>query len=586
MAYNATHREAQRIAAADQFTEEELRVIKAAQRDYWTFLNTVYAASFKDLNYLGSNGEYRDFTLGGIHQLWSRIVGGAVDADGNQTSVPYKRWRIKAPRLHLKSTVVGRGYLFWRFFSEGEDVDAFYFGYKKPLADEHVTLLKQDILKNPYCRFWTDNNSTATSIIDFTVSFRETKEAPDRPEVKTWRAQAEGEGILSATRGRHPKIVLCDDILSDFANPIESVEIDRINQVFDFVIMNLPPADGTLGVIGTPQSPTDVLAKLESNPVFYCGEYPAVKSYAEEKTLWPEMYDYRRLMVIKKQIGDSAFEVEYQLKPRQSVDQFLSSESLGTCVDNSIQRYEPVEGEVFPNPDKLALYGGMDVGKEIHPSHITMFIEMPPEPGQDQGWLVQVYEKWLDGMNYNDQVALVNEVMRYFNPTRFHFDSTRSELDDRGLTKRASGVKFKKNLKASMATGLEKRVVNSWMTAKGDPLAGPGIVLFGPENSRQIRSLKQMRKDFTATENEDGHGDCFISTMLAVWSCDTGPRWHALGDVQSIFGGRAGQRRGGRDIFCEHEYVEFTLDDPLGPGVRPSQRWRKCRHCGTREQLP
>jgi len=39
-----------------------------------------------------------------------------------------------APRLHLKSTVLGHGYLFWRFFREGGDVDALYIAYKRPLS--------------------------------------------------------------------------------------------------------------------------------------------------------------------------------------------------------------------------------------------------------------------------------------------------------------------------------------------------------------------------------------------------------------------------------------------------------------------
>jgi len=321
-----------------------------------------------------------------------------------------------------------------------------------------MVLLKQDILKNTYCRFWTDNNPTATSLIDFTVSFGEGAEGPkdEGGGQSKWRAKGEGEGILSATRGRHPKVVICDDILSDFANPIESVEIERINQIFNFVILNLPPADGTLGVVGTPQSPTDVLAKLQTNPLFWCGEYPAVQDYEKEEVLWPDMYDYKRLMIIKRTIGEAAFLVEYQLHPRESVDQFLPSDALEACVDSRLKHYEPVAGEVFPNPNNYPLHGGMDVGKEIHPSHVSMFIEMPPEAGQEMGWLIQVYEAWLDHMAYNKQVEVVNELMRYFNPTRFHWDSTRSELEDRALSRQARPFKFKKNVKASMATQLEK----------------------------------------------------------------------------------------------------------------------------------
>ncbi|KKL11568.1 hypothetical protein LCGC14_2544520, partial [marine sediment metagenome] len=476
----ASRREQERIRNSAPFTEEEWATIKAAQADFWTFLTTVYAASFDGELFLYSNGEFGPFVLGTVHHMWADKIGGRQHPDTHGDKMgPYNHWRIMAPRMHLKSTVLGRGYIFWRFFSEGMDVDAFYFDYKKPLAEEHVTILKRDIEKNSFCRFWTDQNPTATSIIDFNVSFREARKK-DMPKLtdkekeklpltdKQWRAECEAEGILAATRGRHPKIVMCDDILSDFADPAESVEIARINDIFERVILSLPPPDGTLGVVGTPQSPHDILHKLQENPLFYCGIFPAVKDYASEDVLWPEMFDFKRLMATKRSITPSAFEVEYQLHPRESIDQFLDTTCIEACLDNALTRFVPREGETWDNPDKMNVYGGMDVGKEVHPSHVVFYVEMPPEPGEgDMGWLLQIYEEWLDGMKYNEQVVMLNELIRYFDPTRFYFDSTRSELEDRGLTKRATGIKFKRSNKASMSTLLEKRINNSWYHYSG-----------------------------------------------------------------------------------------------------------------------
>jgi len=603
----AARRELERIRLSEPFTEAETIIIKAAQQDFWTFLITVYAASFKGMSFLYADGHFGPYKLGEVHQFWAHTVAGNHRPGGDP---PYRRWRVMAPRLHLKSTVLGRGYVFWRFFSEGQDVDAFYFDYKKPLAEEHVQLLKQDIEKNPYCRFWVDMNPTATSIIDFNVSFREAgkdvvdvsegelakarkdKEREDKEDHKggltrkTWRAQCEAEGILAATRGRHPKIVIADDILSDFANPADSSEIARINQIFEHTIKSLPTMDGTLGVVGTPQAPTDILHKLQDDPLFWCCRFPAVKDYEKKDVLWPEMYSYARLMTIKRSIGEAAFLVEYMLHPRESVDQFLRTEAIDACLSETAERFVPMEDETFDNPDNLNVWGGMDVGKEVHPSHVTFYVELPPEKGYDQGWLVQIYEEWLDHMNYNEQVALLNNLLRYFSPVRFYFDNTRSELEDRGLTKRATGFKFKKNVKGSMATLLEKRITNTFYhhTGKGDdPASGPGIVMYGPEDTRQVRSMKQVHKDLTASENEDGHGDAFISNMLAVYACESGPRIRNLGSAQEIFGG---QRTGGgkmHSLECTPDWEEFTIPDPLGIG-RDTKK-RKCRSCGHWEDV-
>jgi hypothetical protein len=226
----------------------------------------------------------------------------------------------------------------------------------------------------------------------------------------------------------------------------------------------------------------------------------------------------------------------------------------------------------------------MDVGKEIHPSHISMYVELPPEPGEDQGWLIQVYEAWLDKVPYNEQVKVVNELMRYFNPTRFHWDSTRSELEDRAMSKQARPVKFKKNLKASMATLLEKRVINSWYhkTGQGEG-AGPGVIFLGHTESRQMRSMKQMHKDFTASETEDGHGDAFVSNMIAVWGCETGPRMKSIGNMQDVWSAQAKSGRKGKNIYCNHEFETHVVPDPLK--LRPDVKYRKCRHCGQKETM-
>ncbi len=201
------------------------------------------------------------------------------------------------------------------------------------------------------------------------------------------------------------------------------------------------------------------------------------------------------------------------------------------------------------------------------------------------GWLLPIYEAWLGGMKYNEPVTMLKELIRYFDPVRFYFDATRSELEDRNLTKRATGIKFARSNKASMATLLQKRITNSWYHYSGsgaDPSAGPGIIMYGPEDSRQVRSLKQVKKDLSATENEDGHGDAFFSNALAVYALESGPRMTDLGSAQDIFGGR---RMGGKMhmLDCTPDWKMYEVPDPLG--IHPPKRYRKCENCGHTEDI-
>src|SRR5436309_5507940 len=128
------------------------------------------------------------------------------------------------------------------------------------------------------------------------------------------------------------------EVLSDFANPLDSAEIEHINQIFEYVIMSLPPVDGTLGVVGTPQSPTDILHKLQDNPQFLTVKFPAISDYDLKTTAWPEMFDFARLQKIKNQVGDNAFEVEYQLYPRELANSFLAADRLRACVGENLAR--------------------------------------------------------------------------------------------------------------------------------------------------------------------------------------------------------------------------------------------------------
>ncbi len=567
----------------EPFSEDELKIIKAAQADFWFFLTHVYARSFEGLEFLYADGLFKPWSLGLLQKTWARLVAG--DALPPERP-PYSRWRIMAPRLHLKSTVLGHGYLFWRFFSEGGDVDALYIAYKKPLAEEHMEKLKRAIAVNPYTRFWRDNNPLARSVIDYTVTFNEQQEDG---EYIDWRAQADPEGIMAASRGRHPKIVICDDILSDFANPLESTEIEHINQIFEYVVMSLPPVDGTLGVVGTPQSPNDILHKLQDNPQFFTAKFPAIRDSEQRATAWPEMFDFVRLEKIKNQVGDNAFEVEYQLYPRELANSFLSMEKLKACVGENLARLQdPLEAgapQHWHNPEGWPFYGAMDVGKAVHPSHIVFFIESP------DGWLLQAYEKWLDGADYNEQVRIINRLIEYFNPVRFYFDSTRSELEDRNLSKRAQGINFRKNIKASMATLLESRVNNSYNISVLRQDTGPGIIFFGPKDSRQIRSMLQVNKELEASESRDGHGDGFWSTALAVYARDQGPRMTNLGNVQEIFSRPAPMNDGllfaprALSFSCTHEFERLELVDRLR--IRPTQIKYRCRFClGLVDKLP
>lgn len=471
------------MAAVAPFTEEEMLHVRMAQMSFPYFLEHIYPRSFDGQLFRYANGVKRPFELGRIHYLWA------------QMAQQHPRLCIMAPRLHLKSTVLNQAYCFWRMFSEGQDIDGIVFGFKEDRAWEHLAKLKSQIRKNPYCRYWVD-----------------LKPRTDKPHFKVdfgaghiWVATVDAAGILTAQRGRHPRFVVCDDILKDFSSPMDSPEMKHIDIIFRQVIGSMPDLDDSLLVVGTPQSYEDTLFQLKKNDEYFWGRFPAELALGGKMALWPEKYDYARLQRVRRTVKEQAYQVEYLLVPYLATAAYIPQEAWELCVDPDLRPYSLTAA--FHNPHHFPVYFGMDVGKEVHPSHISVAIQGPDRT------LVQIYEKFIEHTPYNEQTTLVNKLFSHFGIDRGYYDATRAELVDRGLTKRLKGVKITKQLKGRVALILNKRVY-----AGTDE---PGLVLL--PNPKQIRSLVAVDKELQATETDNGHGDAFWSNGLMCAAADDGP---------------------------------------------------------------
>lgn len=493
------------------FTAEERAKIRLAQRSFAFFLHYIYPESFGgQLFPFGVRDELKPFTLSRIHFVWASIV------------EQHTRVCILAPRAHLKSTVVNHAFLMWRMFAfgargHGGKYDAIVMSYNDPLASKHTSDLKECIRENPYCRFWVDRNPMAKSIVDFDCRFD--------PDEQGWHGEVLPFSIFSNIRGRHPRDLMCDDILSDFANPLEPTQIRRIHRIYTASLESVPTEK--LILIGTPQSYEDTLYQTRKNPEYFWARFPAewTDKQGNKRVQWPENFDAAKLRRVRRRLqSPTAYQVEYLLVPVMATDSFILREIIDESVDPDLHRY--TLDEPFENPHDFPVYGGMDVGKAVHPSHLAVFAQTPDRT------LVQVYSRFLDGMDYRAQKTLVNKVVKHFGVKRLYYDNTRSELEDRGLTRSVIGKKFGKRLKAQIALGLENR----FFPDDQDEMMG-GIVLF--EDERQTNQLVAVNKKLESLETEDGHGDAFWSVALAVQAASDGPVISILGNVQDSFGGRA-----------------------------------------------
>ena len=502
--------------AQERLTSEELAVVMKAQDDFVYFLRAVFPLSFEGQKFLCSDGSYSDFALGSFHIEVARLIQSELASGGKS------RFAFMAPRLHLKSTILNYAFTFWQLFRgyrtgqrdwrSAEDIDGLVVSYKDDLATEHIRNLKRLIEANPLTRLWTDRKPQAEAIISYDVKFG---------QGHRWLGEVRGAGILAAVRGKHPKFVVVDDPLSDFANPAEAAELERINRVFFQVVLSLPRRGDPIIVIGTPQAEDDLLHRLAENDSFLWRRLPAISDEATQTVLWPEVFSYEVLVQKRREIGEKAFLVEYMLVPLRSLDGFFSREEIEACVDPQLKRWSP--DEPFPHHEVEGVYAGIDIGREVHPTHISVLARF-------EGYLIQVYEAFLDHVDWNTQVRLINQLVEHFDIRRAYYDATQGQLEDRGLSKVVHGVKFTKQKNVALAQGLERYV-------RGNPdLDEPRLILLGPSTSRQVNSIVRVNRKLKATTSRAGdHGDAFWSNAMAVEAAEDGPSMMLVTDMGALF---------------------------------------------------
>jgi reverse gyrase len=137
----------------------------------------------------------------------------------------------------------------------------------------------------------------------------------------------------------------------------------------------------------------------------------------------------------------------------------------------------------------------------VHPSHIAIFAE------RTAGHWLQVYQKFLDGMSYNEQLELVNHLCEFYQVDAGAYDATRGELESfaerKELHQSLEPIVFKLQTKHDMATNFEKMVENKEIELLND--------------RRMLDQILVVDNDLQALETPEGHGDSFWSIAMALW---------------------------------------------------------------------
>jgi len=174
--------------------------------------------------------------------------------------------------------------------------------------------------------------------------------------------------------------------------------------------------------------------------------------------------------------------------------------------------------------------GGYDIGKRSNPSHCSVLAIKENEDGIQV--LIQIHQKFLDGWEYSAQIEYLKDCIEYFGIQKMYCDNTRGEFEERGLPRQAIPISLSARTgktakgKVELATNFAKLVEQKRIRLLDD--------------DRFISQILCVTNDLRAPETPLGHGDAFISIILAVgayqdyFAKDRGKGTTYLGDLQEI----------------------------------------------------
>ena len=405
------------------------------------------------------------------------------------------------PRGHFKSTILGHAFSVWRLLKAPRDMSILYLSYSDGMAKYHIAEINKTIARNPIIPELLVNRNPKA---DYSARFYKNNQPMDIMH----------GGLFSFKRGMHVNgALIADDVLRDPENPLNMGQITKVEDHFMTESLFIPLKEAPVIVVGTPMMPGDILAKLQDDERFIARVLPALDPVPGRRVLAPEIMSEEYLLAQQK-ARPKSFASEFMLVPHFATESYFDAEDIEKCEDE-VLRNAPAT-KIFKNYEVAdQFFGGYDVGKKKHPSHLVIFRKR----GEN---VEQIHSSFLDGWSYSDQIEYLNEVADNFNLTSGYIDNTRGELEDRGLDARWRGMHFSQKSKNTMASVFENFVHSG--------------ILKLIKDERQKQQILSVSNELKAPDTPMGHGDAFFSIAMALQAAhDTAYKFVDLGSAADWF---------------------------------------------------
>jgi phage terminase large subunit-like protein len=297
---------------------------------------------------------------------------------------------VKASRDHGKS-VFFMSYALWiAAFRPGTHIMIFSHSLEQTL--EHMRFIR--------------NNIESTSILRELIP-------QGRPWRKTYFEFANGSRMMAksvggGTRGFHPDVVVCDDILWGTTG----TELQRAADWFYGVLLPVLHHSGRMMIVGTPFSYNDLYAELEERDAFTVETYPAINN--EGEALWPERWNLEALEHRRLSMPAIQFSREYLCEPIHDVASMFPNDILEKARDKDLVLLDRAETDYDEEGEPVGIFGQHFIGWDTaiasdKNADFTAMMVLRTPPNENVKQIVGiVHEKGLGGAAQKKHILLLN----------------------------------------------------------------------------------------------------------------------------------------------------------------------------------
>ena len=232
----------------------------------------------------------------------------------NTKGVPIDVERISrllfiAPRGFAKSTLCSVFFPLWLALY-GKKKDIFLVSATMSLAEEMLRKIRQEVEGND--RILSD--------------FGEMKSDKWTESILVFKNGSiiRAKGREFQIRGFRPDIIICDDLEDEESLNSREQREKLENWFFRTLLPALKPDQGLL-CVGTKLHQLALIGKLENKPECTARHF---KALTDGKSIWEEYWSTEKLHALRKELGNYAFEAEYQNNPISLTEQPIKPEFL------------------------------------------------------------------------------------------------------------------------------------------------------------------------------------------------------------------------------------------------------------------